>query len=87
MVTHTKDNTKKPKLFEDFVATRYPLPKGLLTDSSSTEFEPTSYTQTSKDPKWRAAVTDEFNALHRNKTWQLVPVKSHVNSVGCKWSH
>lgn len=51
MVTHTKDNTKKPKLFEDFVATRYPLPKGLLTDSSSTEFEPTSYTQTSKDPK------------------------------------
>ena len=30
-------------------------------------------------------MTEDFNALLRNITWQLVPPKSNVNLLGCKW--
>jgi histone deacetylase 1/2 len=28
---------------------------------------------------------DEFSALQRNKTWHLVPPRSDVNIIDCKW--
>lgn len=50
-----------------------------------TDVEPTSFKQASKDPKWRAAMEDEFNALIRNGTWSLFLHSSHMNLVSCKW--
>jgi len=49
-------------------------PKTLLSLVSSIEAtEPSSYSQASKNPKWVAAMTDEFNALIANETRELVP--------------
>ncbi|KAL4565106.1 hypothetical protein LXL04_029190 [Taraxacum kok-saghyz] len=35
--------------------------------------EPNTHNQALKDPKWRQAMDNEFNALMRNDTWELVP--------------
>ena len=37
------------------------------------ETEPPNYTIASKIPEWRAAMASEFDALHRQHTWSLVP--------------
>ena len=42
-------------------------------------------TQALKDPKWRRAMSEEYDALVRNGTWELVPSDSIHNIVGCKW--
>ncbi|PRQ16261.1 putative RNA-directed DNA polymerase [Rosa chinensis] len=39
----------------------------------------------SQKPEWRAAMTEEINALLKNNTWTLVPPSSSQNTVGCKW--
>ncbi|KAJ9555944.1 hypothetical protein OSB04_010558 [Centaurea solstitialis] len=46
--------------------------------------EPTAHLQTSKDPLWRKAMDDEYNALLRNQTWELVAPTSRP-PTGCKW--
>lgn len=30
---------------------------------------------------------DEYDALIRNKTWDLVPIPNHKSLVGCKWTY
>jgi hypothetical protein len=47
--------------------------------------EPKSYTQATKIPYWRDAMTDEYNTLLSNGTWCLVPPSSSQNMVGCRW--
>lgn len=47
--------------------------------------EPTTFTQALKDLKWRQEMSDEFNALVRNDTWELEPPSALQNIVGCKW--
>lgn len=37
------------------------------------------------DPNWRAAMTEDFEALQTNNTWSLVPRPSGVNVVTGKW--
>lgn len=46
--------------------------------------EPTTHNQAMKDPKWREAMDQEFNALLHNGTWELVPQTSQ-KPIGCKW--
>ncbi|KAL5548077.1 hypothetical protein UlMin_003308 [Ulmus minor] len=46
---------------------------------------PTSVSQALKDPNWRQAMSDEYNALVRNGTCELVPPDGISNLVGCKW--
>ncbi|GJT02226.1 ribonuclease H-like domain-containing protein [Tanacetum coccineum] len=38
-----------------------------------------------KDPKWRNAMYDEYNALVKNGTWLLVPRPTSVNMVRFMW--
>jgi len=47
--------------------------------------EPTSVTNALKEPIWRHAMQDEFNALIQNETWDLVSSQCASNLVGCKW--
>ncbi|KAL5568103.1 hypothetical protein UlMin_024678 [Ulmus minor] len=54
--------------------------------SKPLDLEPTTPTQALKDPKWRKAMSEEYDALVRNGTWELVPSNPSQNVVGCKWN-
>ncbi|GAU51637.1 hypothetical protein TSUD_241870 [Trifolium subterraneum] len=38
-----------------------------------------------RDPNWKLAMDDEFNALVKNKTWDLVPRPPDVNVIRSMW--
>ena len=38
-----------------------------------------------RDPAWHATMTDEFDALQCNGTWQLVPRRRRANVISGKW--
>ncbi|KAK9200192.1 hypothetical protein WN944_015388 [Citrus x changshan-huyou] len=46
---------------------------------------PISISQALKDHNWRQAMSEEYDALVRNGTWELVPPDGISNMVGCKW--
>jgi len=81
MVTRLQDGTRRPKVF---LSTCHPIPSCFLANSMD-NVEPTSSSQAPKDPKWRAAMMEEFSALIRNGTWSLVPPDSSMNVLGNKW--
>ncbi|GKV51641.1 hypothetical protein SLEP1_g58277 [Rubroshorea leprosula] len=74
MVTRSQNNIFKPKTL--FHATKSPL---------SLPIEPTCVTQALKDPNWRQAMSEEFSALVRQGTWELVPSQPSQHVLGCKW--
>jgi len=47
--------------------------------------EPKNVKHTLLDPKWRAAMQDEFDALQKNNTWSMVPLPPNRKAIGCKW--
>ena len=46
--------------------------------------EPHTMNQALKAPKWCQAMYEEYDALVRNGTWELVPPDSSQNLVDCK---
>uniref|UniRef100_A0A2N9FJ85 Reverse transcriptase Ty1/copia-type domain-containing protein n=1 Tax=Fagus sylvatica TaxID=28930 RepID=A0A2N9FJ85_FAGSY len=76
MTTHSKSGISKPKLLH-FTTTK-PKPNYLQT-------EPPTLTIASQFPEWTAAMKAEFDALHRQRTWSLVPPPSGQNIIGCRW--
>lgn len=47
--------------------------------------EPTSFQSDVAHPQWREAMTEEFLALKKQGTWELVPMPSDRNIIGRKW--
>jgi histone deacetylase 1/2 len=47
--------------------------------------EPRDYRAALSSPHRRTAMETEFTALQQNKTWRLVPSRSGVNIIDCKW--
>ncbi|KAK1626538.1 hypothetical protein QYE76_000853 [Lolium multiflorum] len=45
----------------------------------------TTFRQEKQDPQWRAAMSDEYQALVNNNTWSLVPRPPRANVVTGKW--
>lgn len=74
MRTRSLNNIHKPKSLH--AATKHPL---------SSDVEPTSVMQVLADPRWRDAMSDEYTALLRHGTWDLVPSPPKCNIIGCKW--
>ncbi|PNX71029.1 retrovirus-related Pol polyprotein from transposon TNT 1-94, partial [Trifolium pratense] len=50
-----------------------------------THIEPTTVKQAFQSTHWISAMKEEYEALLRNNTWQLVPSPSHKQPIGCKW--
>ncbi|GKC86797.1 ribonuclease H-like domain-containing protein [Tanacetum coccineum] len=46
---------------------------------------PRSHVHTLRDPNWKEAMLDEYNALITNRTWVLVPRPTNVNVVRSMW--
>ncbi|KAI0500239.1 hypothetical protein KFK09_018448 [Dendrobium nobile] len=62
-------------------------PKTIFNLSHIIHTEPTTYNQAVKSEHWRAAMSQEFQALQMQGTWDLVPPNSNQNIVGCKWTY
>ena len=48
-------------------------------------FEPTTYSQVAKVPKWNEAMIVDLKALESNGTWTLTTLLAGKCPVGCKW--
>ncbi|XP_075091973.1 uncharacterized protein LOC142172099 [Nicotiana tabacum] len=55
-----------------------------LVTNISYDCEPGSYEEASLDPAWQATMTQEFEALYANHTWDLVPLTAGKRAIGCK---
>ncbi|KAG8479437.1 hypothetical protein CXB51_029202 [Gossypium anomalum] len=69
----------KPARFDDIVA--YALP---IEDNDV----PSTYTEAISNPdgvKWKQAINEEMQSLHKNKTWELVTLPKGKKAIGCKW--
>lgn len=47
--------------------------------------DPRSYEEASGKKEWEQAMKEEYDALVKNKTWELVPLPKGKNVIGCKW--
>ncbi|CAN6555559.1 unnamed protein product [Malus baccata var. baccata] len=56
-----------------------------VTSSENSIVKLTTYKAATKIPEWQAAMQDEITALHLQQTWDLVPLPSGKNLVGCKY--
>ncbi|PKU75882.1 Retrovirus-related Pol polyprotein from transposon TNT 1-94 [Dendrobium catenatum] len=72
MVTRLKSGHSKPKPIFDLSCTLQKV-------------EPTTYNQALKNEHWRSAMSQEFQALQAQATWDLVPYSTDKNILGCKW--
>lgn len=50
-----------------------------------THCEPQSVKQALTDPDWLSAMLQEYEALMKNNTWNLVPLPPNRKPIGCKW--
>ncbi|PKU70162.1 Retrovirus-related Pol polyprotein from transposon TNT 1-94 [Dendrobium catenatum] len=56
------------------------------SNTTDTMSDPTTYQEASKHSHWRAAMADEFYALQRQGTWDLVPLPPNTSLLGSKWT-
>ncbi|KAL6316580.1 hypothetical protein AAG906_018835 [Vitis piasezkii] len=65
-----------------------PNPKYVLTsttNSTNIPREPHNIRAALAHPRWKVAMDEELEALHKNKTWVLVPRTSDMHVIGSKW--
>lgn len=77
MLTRSKTCHSKPKVKSSHLS--------VITTTTSTNLEPTTYNIAVKSPAWRKAMSDEFYALQTQGTWSLVPPPSNRKIIECKW--
>ena len=85
MVTRSHTGSLKPKEFpgfKTFYSTRHPL---RVLSSIVIKSEPTCFTKAVSNPRWKAIMRHEFDALLANNTWSLCPRPSHTHVVRNKW--
>ena len=44
-----------------------------------------TYTQAAQHPDWQAAMEDEITSIHKNETWDLVPLPVGKKAITSKW--
>jgi hypothetical protein len=50
-----------------------------------THIEPTTSKQALQSSEWVKAMQEEYNALMKNNTWNLVDPPDHKRPIGCIW--
>jgi len=72
-VTRSMNGIFKPKIQHNLhtSVTKSPLPRNPLSAL--------------RDPNWKMAMADEFDALIKNKTWDMVPRPPNVNVIRSMW--
>lgn len=75
--TRLKNNIRQPKKRTDGTVTY-----SVIRTSTAV---PESHITAMKDPNWRQAMVDEFQALLKNKTWHLIPPRAGLNIIDCRW--
>ena len=50
-----------------------------------THSEPKTVKQALANSDWLTAMQQEYDALLKNKTWDLVPLPPNRQAIGCKW--
>ncbi|PKU61450.1 Retrovirus-related Pol polyprotein from transposon TNT 1-94 [Dendrobium catenatum] len=58
-----------------------------LIHTEQCQKDPTTYTEASKHFTWRRAMADEFFALQKQGTWELVPPPISGTVLGSKWTY
>lgn len=53
--------------------------------SATSAIEPMPYLEALQQPNWKSAMDEEFDDLHKNKTWHLVPFRRGINIIDSKW--
>ena len=41
--------------------------------------------QSDEKDEWSTAMGEELQSLHKNQTWELVPLPQGKKVIGCKW--
>jgi hypothetical protein len=75
--TRLENNIRNPKICTDGTVTY-----SVVCMASS---EPTTYIDAMKQPPWKEAMVDEFHALLASKIWHLIPPRSDLKIIDCKW--
>ena len=44
-----------------------------------------TYEDAAGDPRWQAAMKEEFSSLQKSNTWELVDIPPGRKLVQCKW--
>ena len=44
-----------------------------------------SFKEAQSSPHWRAAMQEEINSIHSNRTWSLVPLPPNTKAISSKW--
>lgn len=85
MTTRSRDGTRCPKSFPDFKL--YYFTKHPFVALHSTTLPPnhTHVSQALKSSQWHQAMSEKFNALIANHTWNLCPWPLHKNVISNKW--
>jgi hypothetical protein len=85
MITRSCTGSLHPKSFADFKlyqATRHP---SVALHVVLSEIEPICFTKATADSRWKAAMTQEFEALISNGTWTLCPRPLNQHVIRNRW--
>ncbi|PKU64658.1 Retrovirus-related Pol polyprotein from transposon TNT 1-94 [Dendrobium catenatum] len=75
MITRTRTGSLKP------------VTKLNLLHVEMNDTDPTTFTEANKHFEWRRAMAEEFFALQKQGTWDLVPPPPNSSILGSKWTY
>ena len=61
----------------------YALPVEVIEDGVPSTFREAELS--SESERWRDAMVEEMDSLHKNDTWKLTKLPNGKKAVGCKW--
>lgn len=47
--------------------------------------EPSTFEEISQNDNWKAVMDEEIHSIEKNRTWDLVELPKHKQTISCKW--